>query len=240
MIYQPFTVKCKECGKDVIKEKKEVIRSIKLGRKFFCNNSCGAVYANRSKKSDEILIKCEKCVNVFKSTTGARSAKQFCSRGCASAGSVTDYRREKAIETGKMNSENLLTVEDMMKKREAFKYELMLVVLKEHKIDHEFEYRLGEYIFDLAIFDSEILVEFDEEYHNFKNQKISDDKKQKFAESKGFTVIRIETEKHETIPASYISDIVELVLSERKAAQRARDKKITQSLVEIEPFIENW
>lgn len=149
-----------------------------------------------------------------------------------------------AVRSGNLNSDNLIKPEQTLKIREAFKYELMLKLLNEHKIDHEFEYRLGEYIFDLAIFDSEILVEFDESYHSWSVQKESDSIKQKFAESKGFTVIRIETENSSVIPAKVLNEIIELVLSERKVAQRIRDKaKANASIIPVitvEPFIECW
>jgi hypothetical protein len=40
---------CYWCGKTILKTLKEVNRSMKLGRKFFCNNSCSCSFTNSKK-----------------------------------------------------------------------------------------------------------------------------------------------------------------------------------------------
>jgi very-short-patch-repair endonuclease len=70
------------------------------------------------------------------------------------------------------------------------------VLLKEHLGDrpHEFEYSLEPYVFDLALFDSMTLVEFDGPYHNDYKQRKVDRLKDKAALEAGFTIARRITE----------------------------------------------
>jgi len=44
-----ITVRCDECEADICKDLKEYNRSLKLRRKFFCNNKCSAQYSNRQR-----------------------------------------------------------------------------------------------------------------------------------------------------------------------------------------------
>ena len=55
------TVVCEHCGKQVEKPKKEVTRSIKLGRKSFCGNSCGTKFSNTLRKAKEVTKCCLEC-----------------------------------------------------------------------------------------------------------------------------------------------------------------------------------
>jgi hypothetical protein len=79
MIFPPFPlcinmktikVKCEYCKKEVEKPTKEVNRSKKLHRKFFCNNSCGASHRNEHMPSE--YWKTCKTTLIFKSHAGNR------------------------------------------------------------------------------------------------------------------------------------------------------------------------
>jgi len=179
-------VECAFCGRVVDKPSGEVRRNAKLERSNFCNLSCAAKWSNASRKKKEIVLACPVCDKPFVTTTKKR-AKKFCSRGCASRGSVTKYRREKARETGLANKENL-SVSGGLKTREAWKYALLKKVLKNRP--HEFEFPLENRVFDLALLDTKVLVEFDGPYHSIKEIQEDDRKKDQIAEKYGFLVIR--------------------------------------------------
>ena len=72
------TVVCEHCGKQVEKPKKEVTRSIKLGRKSFCGNSCGTKFSNTLRKAKEVTKCCLECGKEFTCFDTAKAAS-FCS-----------------------------------------------------------------------------------------------------------------------------------------------------------------
>jgi very-short-patch-repair endonuclease len=86
---------------------------------------------------------------------------------------------------------NLCTPADTLKKREAWKY----VVLEKHlqSRPHEFEFQLGKWVFDLALLDTNVLVEFDGIYHRSSQLK-ADAEKDAYAKEHGFLVVRRATE----------------------------------------------
>lgn len=51
-------VVCENCGNPVWKEAREVKRSLKLGRKFFCDSSCAAQSGNGPRRAKEIKLVC--------------------------------------------------------------------------------------------------------------------------------------------------------------------------------------
>src|SRR5208337_2684626 len=119
------TVTCAFCGKSVIKPAKEVTRSLKLGRKLFCNNSCGAKFGNRKRHSyGKIEKQCALCGNLFITTENPNKTGSFYSRSCASKAStsLTEKRIEAARASGRANSKNLLTPAQTLKRREMWKY----------------------------------------------------------------------------------------------------------------------
>ena len=67
------------------------------------------------------------------------------------------------------------------------------IMLEKAGREFEFEYRIGDYIFDLVLFDSREIVEFDGPYHRKPAQRASDKRKTKVAEANGFRVIRVQT-----------------------------------------------
>jgi very-short-patch-repair endonuclease len=82
----------------------------------------------------------------------------------------------------------LISPQETLKRREAWKYAALERVLEGRK--HEFEYKLGKYVFDLALLDTKTLVEFDGPYHRDPKQKQMDADKEKAAGIRGFVVIR--------------------------------------------------
>ena len=117
-------LECGWCGTLFEKEKGEVNRQIRKGRKsFFCSLSCGAKWHNaqRDDLKEEIEKRCPVCKEPFKTMTGAKSST-FCSRSCASKGSMSEERRHAQSLGGKQTSENLNSPSDTLKKRESWKY----------------------------------------------------------------------------------------------------------------------
>lgn len=114
-------------------------------------------YGKESQRSKKVVIKeCKYCGKEFTTITGAKSST-FCSRSCASKGSVTDYRRDKALEVSRKNfvhggTQGLEQIANMMKKREGWKYVELKELLNSLDIKHEFEYVLQQTIFTILYF----------------------------------------------------------------------------------------
>jgi very-short-patch-repair endonuclease len=152
---------------------------------------------------------CLYCKKDFETYTG-KGESDFCSRGCASAGSVTDYRRQRAVEQGRVNVKNISDISVIakgLKTREGFKYKELQESLLITGCEFEFEYPLGKYIYDLALKDKMIFVEFDSIYHDAQFQKESDLEKQKQAEVNGWRLIRIRTAPNEIMSFKLIEHL---------------------------------
>lgn len=175
---------CGVCARKFTRRATEHRRNQAKGRSVFCSVSCAAVISKNAKRCLEVVKECPFCKERFKSSTHSKAAT-FCSRSCASSGSVTEKGR-KAYRAGRV--ENLLSTEEVLKRREAWKYVLLKNTLKKRK--HEFEYRLGKYIYDLALLDTKTLVEFDGIEHAGKQQKKIDVKKDAAAKKAGFVIVR--------------------------------------------------
>jgi very-short-patch-repair endonuclease len=193
-------LKCEQCGCLFERYVGEVKRSLKIGRGSFCSRECAAIVSNENKRSKRFVMNCPVCGVEFETSTHNK-AKRHCSRGCASKGSVTPERRKAMSDAGNKNAANLLTVAETMKRREAWKY----TALREHLGDRpfEFEFPLDGFVFDLALFDSMVLVEFDGKYHNTRAQMDLDAMKEKVAIKNGFRV-----ERRATATVSVISPAV--------------------------------
>ena len=88
---------CSYCHEPTEKPTREINRQLRAGRTdFFCSLSCAAKAGNASKRCVEFEIPCGHCGKMFMTSNHNKAAKEFCSRECASAGSVTDYRRQRA------------------------------------------------------------------------------------------------------------------------------------------------
>lgn len=189
---------CANCGKEFDKPAGEYRRRIKEGHtKFFCSRSCSAIAANKKRKSMTIEKVCPVCGKMF-TTKDNRHEATFCSRSCASKGSMTPKRIEAQSLSGKQHTDNLLSPSATLKLREQWKYVEVDKALRQRK--HEFEYPLGGYVFDLALLDVNVLVEFDgPDHHNAHQEKI-DREKDIIARSCGFMVVHRDVE-----PATVIS-----------------------------------
>lgn len=55
---------------------------------------------------------------------------------------------------------------------------------------HQFEFPIEDRVFDLALLDIGVLVEFDGPYHNNPSQRPRDEEKEELARRYGFTVVR--------------------------------------------------
>lgn len=199
-----MVVRCAGCGGRVKKERSEVNRSRRLGRRLFCTQSCGAVTSNRVRRSVAFTMPCPVCGVVFETTTHGK-AKRHCSRSCASLGSVTPERRESQRTSGRKNARYLIGNDETLKRREAWKYTKLRRALRDRQ--HEFEYRLGRYVFDLALFDVKVLVEFDGPYHSSVKQRVVDAKKERVASRHGFTVARRVVKPAAVIPRATIAGL---------------------------------
>jgi len=101
---------------------------------------------------------------------------------------MTEKRRQGSRAGGLAMVANLVPPEVTLKRREAWKYALLEEALAGRS--HEFEYRVGKYIFDLVLLDTKVLVEFDGGDHQAEPQKSLDKRKDQAAKKAGFMVIR--------------------------------------------------
>jgi len=69
--------------------------------------------------------------------------------------------------------------------------------IKERKLGQPFrrQHIIGEFIADFACIPAKLVIETDGGYHQLPEQQISDEQRQKWLESQGFTVIRFTNEE---------------------------------------------
>lgn len=179
------------CGKEFEKPIGEVNRKIKKGcTEFYCSISCSGI-KNKKRQLPIVQKICPVCGKIFETKSGAKEAT-FCSRSCASKGSVTDARRNAGKKSA---SSNFLEgspeqIQKILKEREKWKYtkiEKFLIFLKEK---FEFEYLIGNYIYDLAFFERRIIVEFDGPDHQYADES----EKDKNARDNGWKLFRLNVE----------------------------------------------
>ena len=206
-------LRCAWCGKMFDKLLNEYNRQVRNGRsnnEFFCSLSCGSCYTNRQRGNFRELVAktCPHCGREFTTRTDAI----FCGRSCASAGSVTQYRHEQAQKTAMRNVKYILGIESIAKSlraREAWKYEELRRRLESSGIEYEFEHVIGRYIYDLALFDSKLLIEFDGPNHQEAYQIVEDVRRTEVAIANGWELSRIEVESQAIIAPDLLYDIVE-------------------------------
>jgi len=182
-------VSCFLCGKEFERLNGEVNRTLRRGLKIFCSSSCSAKFSNIPRCSKEIKAICPFCQKEFVTSTLRRAAK-FCSRSCATKGSFSEEKLEAQRQAGVQHRNNLISVHESLKMREAWKYVAIRDVLQKENRKFEFEFPLDGFVFDLAIFDSKLLVEFDALDHQDERQKVTDSKKEEIAKKNGFMVLR--------------------------------------------------
>ena len=188
-------LKCPECGKKFSRNIGEVRRIRHRGRNAYCGHLCAGLAVNRRRRKTPVVITkvCPICSGPVITVEGRHEAT-FCSPRCASTGSVTPARRAAARLAGRENSKKNFILGPVlgMRQREAWKNRRIGDFLDGRLVAHVFEYRVGEYIFDLALPKQKLLVEFDSPYHRYESQKRKDRKKDKRAKRAGWRVHRIE------------------------------------------------
>lgn len=196
-------ISCFVCGKIVKRSLGEIKRSQKLGRQSFCSISCAAKANNAPRRSKEFVTGCPYCGVEFVTSTHNK-AKRFCSRSCASKGSMSEERREAQRQSGKIHCNNFSTAKGL-RSREAWKY----VALQKYlgKRHYQFEFEINGCIFDLALLDKNILVEFDGPYHAREPQLSRDADKDHVANKAGFKVVRRNVESMTVISPSTIEGL---------------------------------
>ncbi len=204
------TINCAWCGAPKDIQRGEHRRQQRKGRvDFFCSLSCSAKRGNVTRQNCEVTKTCPHCGDEFKSTSSVKAAT-FCSRSCASAGSVTEKRRSRAQEVGPENLRpGIETNAKVLRAREGWKYVKVAACLLKEGVTHQFEYPIeGVGIFDLALLDLKTLVEFDGPHHQEKAHAAADKEKDRKAEHKGWTVARVSTDIG-VIPVSAIEEVLE-------------------------------
>lgn len=204
---------CAYCGKEKLIELGEYNFWVRRGRtEFFCCRACAAKYKNAPRKKDMTrTLVCPTCNKSF--VTDKHYEVTFCSRVCASKGSVTDYRRQRMSEGGKLSQlirpNTTESVQKLLRRREAWKYVRVKEFLDSISEPHEFEVALGNFVFDLALTDRKILVEFDGSYHKNGHQIESDKLKEATATDAGWKLVRVVTGDNCEIPEDSIRSLLE-------------------------------
>lgn len=200
-------ISCAQCGAIVTKPLNEHTRSTKKGMKMFCNNNCGAVFSNASRTMPDEESSCELCSALFTRRRLSGQWTRFCSPSCASKGSYNEARQDvtrRMIATG-LGRKNLQAPHLTLKAREAWKYTELAAGLV--GVAHEFEFPLGKSVYDLALFATKTLVEFDGADHNTTMQSWKDRLKDIRAKDAGYSVVRIQVKAATVIPFSALSHI---------------------------------
>lgn len=191
---------CAWCGTEFTKQTAEVRRQTKKGRKwFFCSLSCAATFGNVRRKNKPITKTCPHCGDDFETHTGTRGAT-FCSRSCASAGSVTPARRRAGRRIAEDFPPTLEVTAAGLRAREAWRYEEVATFLGSTDESHQFEYPMGGVgIFDLALLDRKVLVEFDGPEHAKNPTAAQDEERDHAASIRGWKVLRMAVEPGQVI-----------------------------------------
>ncbi len=185
-------ITCEHCGEIGKKERGEIARSRRLGRKMFCSQRCASYYFGALRKNKIVSLNCELCGVMFEAVDCARR-RRFCSSSCASRGSMTAKRRNAMIESGRNHTSNLMSAADTLKKREAWKYVKVKDLLDRRGCDYEFEVEIGGRVFDLSIRNIDVLIEFDGTYHMKESQEKRDKEKNDIETDAGLKLFRIKT-----------------------------------------------
>lgn len=204
--------KCDYCGNVHFIELGEYTYWSRRGRtKFFCSRSCSAKYNNQSRKTASIerTLTCPVCNKQF--ITNKPYEVTFCSRSCASKGSLTEHRLQRMSDGGRKSQSkcrsSAKSIQTLLKKREDWKYANLRQFLDCISECYEFEYLLDDYVFDLALPNKKLLIEFDGEYHRGCKQSEIDKRKSSAAVNSGWEVIRLSTKNDEVIDAKILIPI---------------------------------
>lgn len=193
-------LQCFHCGNNFEKELKEITRQQNLkgdNTPFFCSLSCYGHF-----RLTPLSLRLCPCGNQFETRTDS----SHCSRSCTTKYTMTPERL-LAIIAGSINTRfiagSLNTADDGLRVREWNKYDAIHRFLWSLSILHLFEYHIPgtNYVYDLALFDMCVLVEFDEAHHRKAKAMISDKNKDMVAQQNGWNVCRIDT-ANQAIPYS--------------------------------------
>lgn len=197
--------KCATCGVTFKVRRAEWDRRIRDGAtRFFCCLSHAAIAANASRKAKVIDKICPVCKSTF-STKANKHESTFCSRSCASKGSVTDLRRAGARRGGSKTTTT--DAVRMIRALEMRKYAALQEYLDIKGVEYIFEFCLEKYIYDLLI-KPNILIEFDSYYHLEKTVKQKDTLKETFALERGFKIYRVRTAAKKVIPVNALAELL--------------------------------
>lgn len=159
------------------------------------------------------------CGSVFVTSTAKKKDHVFCSRSCASAGSVTEKRRNTARKFGGRNKAFIVGTHDkVLRKREAWKYPKIAEFLA-GQFRHEFEVRIADFIVDLYLPEIRTVIEFDGKDHRTPKQAKMDYERDSVLKRMGYSVFRIGVEPNQVIPAQALADVLGLK-AEREACGR--------------------
>lgn len=199
-------ITCSTCKTEFEKIAYEVKRQLKKNPNadFYCCKKCASIGAHAKQKKPIIKKVCPVCGNEFETSSGKKGAT-FCSRSCASKGSVNDARRNAGKKAAAMNftpdTHDIHNIQLLLKQRESWKYEEIKKFLDFIKEPYEFEYMLdNKYIYDLALFNKHIVIEFDGPEHEYANET----DKEQTAKNFGFNLVRIKITPNTVIKASEI------------------------------------
>lgn len=99
----------------------------------------------------------------------------------------------------------------MMKIREAWKYVKLETFLSFMGVNHEFEYQLSDtkYVYDLALVENKILIEFDGGItHDRTTQHEIDSNKESVARQKGWNIVRIKAQVNQVIEPDALYELL--------------------------------
>lgn len=210
-------ITCALCGKKVNKPLSEIKRQQKRGRtNFFCCLSCAAKWHNKNKVKPIVKKVCPVCGKEFTTSTAVKKDKTFCSRGCASKGSVTEYRRNKArlvgIALAKKYPLDIHALKRFMESREGHKYANLKEYFESKLVPYEFEFILENKLFDLALPSINTLVEFDGAEHRCHSGECyeNDIIKNQLAEKHNWKLVRIPVQSNKVIPVECIKSLLDI------------------------------
>jgi len=144
---------------------------------------------------------------------------QFCTKRCSALyrNKVEDrgaqYRasekmRAAAIANLKKN-QTARGISGCMKKRNMHKYKDLMDLFNEREVRYEVEYVLGDYVFNIALLDYKVFVEFDViDTHKWERNDRYDKEKDEYAKKMGWQVVRIELAPKE-VPFAY--EVVKII-----------------------------
>lgn len=208
------TITCTECGQTHEIAKKEYNRKIKKGKtNFFCSLNCGADYDNRENpRFDPEQIKpkinkeCPYCGTEF-ITKESSKERVYCSQFCSNK-IITEKQKRIGRVMGLKHKNNLSDTAHTLLKREWPKYSQLSELLNSMGINHRFEVRIKNCIFDMLLKDYDLLVEFDGPDHDIGEQKQKDKQKEQIAHKCGYKVTRIPTEIKTAIEPEPVLNLV--------------------------------